>query len=474
MVDVLRVESPEPVRPAAGDDDPVAAAARAALDGRAVWHVNTTAVGGGVAELLRSAMVRHLRAGLDARWLVINADQEFFGITKQVHHLFHGSAGHGRPLGAKEAAVYERATREAAGEALAVMAPGDVVLLHDPQTLGMAPALRRAGLRVAWRSHIGTSVPGPLVTAAWEFLAPFLDHPERLVFSLPDYVPPGLADRRSVIIPPTIDETSDKCREMATDEVRGVLVVAGLLGGPAPAAGVLDADLARYARRRVTVWQDEPLPPDAPNVLQLSRWDPLKDMVGTLTAFVERVAPAVPGARLVLAGPDPADIADDPENLAVFRAALGARDALADDVRRRIHLVALGLADDQAELRANALVVNALQRHASVVAQKSLEEGFGLAVTEAMWKSRPVVGSAVGGIRSQMTHEVDGLLVDDPTDLATFGRQVARLLEDPALSERLGRTAHDHVTRRYLAVREFHDHLRLYTGLCAEPATQAP
>lgn len=472
MVDVNVVESPEPVRRAAAAD-PVVAAAREALGDRAVWHVNTTAVGGGVAELLRSAVPRHINAGLDARWLVMDADQEFFAITKQLHHLFHGSPGHGLRLGEAEAAVYARSTREAADKALAVMKPGDVVLLHDPQTLGMAPALRRAGLRVAWRSHIGTSAPGPLVTAAWEFLAPFLAEPRRLVFSLPQYVPPGLGDRRAVIIAPSIDETSDKCRPMAADEVRGVLVAIGLLGGPAPGPDAIDADLARYARRRVTVWQDEPLPPDAPTVVQLSRWDPLKDMVGTLAAFVDHVAPAVPGARLVLAGPDPADIADDPENLEVFRATLGERAALPEAIRRRVHLVALGLADDTAEVRANALVVNALQRHASVVAQKSLREGFGLAVTEAMWKSRPVVGSAVGGIRLQMTHDVNGLLVEDPADLPGFGRQVVRLLTDPALCEALGRAAHDHCAEHYLATREFHDHLRVYVDLCAEPVTEA-
>jgi trehalose synthase len=192
-------------------------------------------------------------------------------------------------------------------------------------------------------------------------------------------------------------------------------------------------------------------------------------MAGTLNAFVRHIAP-LSGAHLVLAGPDPADIADDPENMAVFAAVLRERAALPADVRRRVHLVGLGLANDTTELRANAVVVNALQRYATVIAQKSLEEGFGLAVTEAMWKARPLVASAVGGIRAQVTHEVTGLLVDDPADLPAFGHQVTRLLHDEGLRERLGRAARDHCALHYLAEREFRDHVRLYLDLCSASA----
>ncbi|MDX3224957.1 glycosyltransferase [Streptomyces sp. ME19-01-6] len=469
MVEITPVEVPAP-RSARCPRDTVVAAALDALGGRTVWHVNTTAVGGGVAELLRSAIPRHTRAGMRARWLVMNANQEFFGITKQLHHLFHGSPGDGRRLGEREFVTYERTTREAAAKSLAHMTPGDLVLLHDPQTLGMAPLLRQAGMRVAWRSHIGTSLPGPEVTAAWEFLEPFLQASFRCVFSLPEYVPPGLDTQHVVIIAPAIDDVSDKCRPMGEAEVRGVLTSIGLVGSPGAACmgeegEEIVASLAAYAARRVTVWQDEPLPPGAPTVLQLARWDPLKDMAGTLASFVRHINPAT-DAHLVLAGPDPTDVADDPENMAVFDAVLRERAALPADVRRRVHLVGLGLADDTAELRANAVVVNALQRHATVIAQKSLEEGFGLAVAEAMWKTRPLVASAVGGIRAQVTHEVTGLLVDDPTDLAAFGAQVTRLLRDEALRDRLGRAAHDHCALRYLAEREFRDHVLLYRDLC--------
>jgi trehalose synthase len=153
---------------------------------------------------------------------------------------------------------------------------------------------------------------------------------------------------------------------------------------------------------------------------------------------------------------------------------LRGRDALPPRLRERVHLVALGLADDPAELRANALVVNALQRHATVIAQKSLEEGFGLAVAEAMWKSRPLVATAVGGIGAQVTHGVSGLLVDDPTDLAAFGRETTRLLADAALRRRLGEAAHDRCAARSLAGRELRDLALLYLDLCGAPAPAAP
>jgi trehalose synthase len=466
MADITLIETPAEAGPTHVTEscrtDPVVAEARELLRGRTVWHVNTTAVGGGVAELLRRAMSWHADCGLRARWLVLTADPEFFAVTKQLHHLFHGSAGSGRPLEAADVALYGRTTRNAAAKAATLMAPGDIVVLHDPQTLGTAPALAAAGMRVAWRSHIGTGLGGPLVAAAWDFLAPFLDAPHRYVFHVPEYVPDRIDPRRTSIIAPGIDEASDKCRAMDAAEVGATLAAIRLSEGPTHAA---DQGVAAYATHRAAVVQDAPLPPDAPTVLQLARWDPLKDMAGTLAAFARHVAPET-DAHLVLAGPEPADIPDDPENLAVFRRLLSDRAALPAQVRERVHLVALGLADDPAELRANALIVNALQRRATVVAQKSLQEGFGLAVAEAMLKTRPVVAGAVGGIRRQIADGETGLLVDDPADLPAFGRAVTRLLGDPGLRDRIARAGRESCARNYLTGRELRDHATLYSGLC--------
>jgi trehalose synthase len=165
-------------------------------------------------------------------------------------------------------------------------------------------------------------------------------------------------------------------------------------------------------------------------------------------------------AHLVLAGPDPADIPDDPEGVSVFAEVRRLRDGMPADVRARIHLVVLTLRD----LKANALVVNAIQRYSTVVVQKSFEEGFGLAVTEAMWKSRPIVASAVGGLITQLTDGVDGLLVD-PVDLRAFGDAVNLLLAEPSYATRLGAAAHEKCRSSFLATRELTDYLRLYLSL---------
>jgi trehalose synthase len=254
---------------------------------------------------------------------------------------------------------------------------------------------------------------------------------------------------------------------MAEEEAAALLAAAGLTPGR---GGGLPERVAGYAASRVRVLQDEPLPPGAPVVLQLSRWDPLKDMAGVLAGFAEHVAPHG-DAHLVLAGPDPDDIPDDPENRAVFDEVLARHRALPPLVRRRVHLLVLGLADDEAETEANALVVNALQRRAAVVVQKSLREGFGLSVTEAMWKRRPVVAGAVGGIREQVADGVHALLLRDPADLAAFGAATTALLRDRRLRERLVDAAERRCRERFLVQRELADYARLYLALTGDGTT---
>lgn len=236
---------------------------------------------------------------------------------------------------------------------------------------------------------------------------------------------------------------------MGPDEVASVLHAIGLqdLDASSPALGIgAGARLLHDAR----------LPADTSAVLQLSRWDPLKDMLGVLRAFVEHVAP-VTSAHLVLAGPDPDEVADDLENRAVLNDVVHAVARLPEWLRRRIHLLVLSLR----ARHANALIVNALQRRATVVAQKSLEEGFGLAVTEAMHKRRPVVAGDVGGIREQMVDRSHGLLVP-PHDLAAFGAAVRELLDNPALAARLAKAGGEHCERYFLVAREHEQYARLF------------
>jgi trehalose synthase len=212
--------------------------------------------------------------------------------------------------------------------------------------------------------------------------------------------------------------------------------------------------------RRAQMDEDEPLREDTPVVLQVSRWDALKDPIGVIRGFAEHV-PAETGAHLVYAGPAVEAVADDPEGLQTLRAAIALRHQLPEAARRRIHLASLPMED----INENAIMVNALQRHAAVVTQKSLAEGFGLTVAEAMWKGRPVIASRIGGIQEQIVDGETGILLDDPRDLASFGAAITGLLADPASAEAMGRRARERVRDHFTSVRNLMDYLRLVTRL---------
>jgi trehalose synthase len=197
-----------------------------------------------------------------------------------------------------------------------------------------------------------------------------------------------------------------------------------------------------------------------PLVVQVSRWDPLKDMVGVMTAFAEHVAGAG-SAHLLLVGPVVTGVADDPEGAATFERCIEVWRRLPHAERSRIHLACLPM-QDAVE---NAIMVNAIQRHASVVTQKSLAEGFGLTVAEAMWKGRPIVASAVGGIVDQIESGEHGLLVDDPRDPAEFGLAVRRLLDDPPYAELLGENARQRATAEFLGDRHLEQYAQLFERL---------
>jgi trehalose synthase len=437
------------------------AATRAALGDATVWHVNSTATGGGIAELLHSSIGWHERAGVRARWMVVSGSPEYFALTKQLHDMLHGLDAPGSRPGPAERALYARTTAAQARAALDVIRPGDVVVLHDPQPLGMAPILSDAGARVIWRTHIGTRRRDQQVDDGWQFLRPFLAGCRRFVFSARAYAPAFVPPDRTVVVHPSIDPGSAKCADLDDGTVTQIMRNIGLqFPDPPPSAASADAAAADAAAVRIV--QDRPVPAGAEMILQVARWDRLKDIPGTLTAYARYIAPMTQ-AELVLAGPDPADIPDDPVGRRIFEEVVRQRQALAPAVRARIHLAVLGLRDQLG----NARIVNALQRRATVVTQKSLEEGFGLAVTEAMWKRRGVVASAVGGITEQITDHLHGLLVPDPRDLRRFADEVCTLLHDPVLRSRLAEAGHAVVAERFLAGRELSDYARLYREVAA-------
>ena len=439
--------------------------ARSLLAGRAIWNFNSTAQGGGVAEMLTVLLAYGRGAGVDTRWLVLDGDSEFFAITKRIHNMLHGSPGDGGELGAEQLAHFLDVSRANAAEAVSMVRADDLVLLHDPQTAGLVAPLRETGARVAWRCHIGSGMVTPETEAAWSFLRPLIEPADAFVFSRPSYVPAWLPPPRVRIIAPSIDPFSTKNVQLEPFEVGAALRQAGLVDLPADEGSLV------FGRRRGTAGSvrphhdlllgEGPIPGDARVIMQLSRWDRLKDMTGVLTGVASHLDNLPDDVHLLLAGPDVVGVADDPEGAAILQACRSLREGLPAAARERIHLCCLPM-DDVDE---NAHLVNALQHHAAVVLQKSLAEGFGLTVTEPMWKSRPVVASAVGGIPDQIEDGVSGILLHDPADVGALTEAVAKLLADPERAAAIGAAAHERVRDYFLGDRHLVQWVQLFDGV---------
>ena len=432
--------------------------ARETFKGRVIWQVNSTAAGGGVAELLRSLLAYSRGAGVDTRWVVIAGNPAFFEVTKRIHNNLHGAPGDGGDLGETERRIYEDALAESIDELAEVAGPSDVVVLHDPQTAGAVNRLHEMGVPVIWRCHVGLDTPNEYARRAWNFLLPYVREADAYVFSREAFVWEGLDRDKIELIAPSIDAFSPKNEDLDADTVRSILDAAGIVpdgGGEHPVFTRQDGSPGRVDRQAELV-QAAPLGIEDRMVLQVSRWDRLKDPLGVIRGFAEHVT-AETGAHLVYAGPAVAAVADDPEGKEVLEESIKAWQELPGKVRERIHLACLPM-DDGEE---NAAIVNALQRHADVVVQKSLAEGFGLTVAEAMWKARPVVASRIGGIQDQIEDGVSGVLLDDPADLEEYGVAVRGLLDSPADAERMGGEAMRRVRHDFLGSRSLVQYYRL-------------
>lgn len=435
--------------------------AQGLLRGRTVWSVNSTPRGGGVAEMLQSLLPYVRGAGIDARWIVIEGSEPFFRLTKRLHNMLHGFPGDGRGLSRSDQRLYAGTCAANARGLADLVADGDLVLLHDPQTAGMAEPLRARGARVVWRCHVGADEVTPPVCAARSFLIPFVHHAEAAVFSRAAHRWEGLEGLLVEVIAPSIDAFSPKNQPLAPDVACSILEDAGVQAGASPAAPAFvrhDGSAGRVVRQ-ADLHGSASLEAGVPVIAQVSRWDALKDAAGVMTAFCDRIAPAG-DAHLVLAGPAGAAVSDDPEAAAVLRHAIGTRERCARRVRGRIHLLSLPMEDGEE----NAAIVNALQRRASVVVQKSLAEGFGLTVAEAMWKARPVVASRVGGIRDQIVDGRSGRLVA-PTDLDGFADAATSLLADPSRAWLMGAAARERVRDHFLAARHLEQYVDLFARL---------
>ena len=332
------------------------------------------------------------------------------------------------------------------------VAPRDIVVLHDPQAAGLIQHVRTSS-KVVWRCHVGRDTPNESTDIGWEFLREFIADADAFVFSREAYAPHWLDRDRLWVIAPSIDPFSAKNIDMTPDVARSVLVSAGLL---AETSGRVDAGAVSLG--------GAPLSPGDRFVVQVSRWDRLKDMAGVMTGFgLLDAAAGLDDVHLVLAGPETSGVSDDPEAAEVLTECERLWHGLPARTRDRIHLATVSMRDAQE----NALIINAMQRLADVVVQKSLVEGFGLTVTEAMWKGRPVVASGVGGIRDQITHGVDGLLIDDPYDLPSFAETLWTVLVDESMADRLGSGARERVLDEYVGDRHLERYVHLLVTLVA-------
>jgi trehalose synthase len=441
----------------------LAETAKTALEGRTVWNISSTAAGGGVSEMLHR-LVRYARgAGVACRWVVVEGNPDFFAVTKRVHNRLHGERGDDGALGDAERAVCQRMADANAGPLARMVGRDDVVIVHDPQPLALAPRVRQVCTRLIWRCHVGTEITNRWTDEAWAFLRPWVDAADAAVFSRADYLPSWLGAGRAHIIAPAIDPLSAKNQIIDEGTCLAILGRAGIVDHPPDGAAFVDSDDRRHevTIEATVVREGDRLRPDVPVVAQVSRWDRLKDMGGVLRGFVDGRVGERTGAHLLLVGPDVAGVTDDPEGKAVLDECVAAWKAMPADVRATASLVTLPMDD----LEANGAAVNAVQRHARVVAQKSLREGFGLTVSEAMWKGTPVVGSAVGGIQDQIRDGIDGLLVADPTDLGDFAEAVASLLADPERARAMGEAAHERVRDNFLADRDLGQWMELFGDL---------
>lgn len=372
------------------------------LKGRRIQHVNSTKIGGGVAEILARLVPLLTELGLPSRWDVIHGDAAFFRVTKTVHNALHG----------QPAAFTRRDARtflDTTARALKTFAwDGDIIFIHDPQPAGLIQAKPAHGGRWIWRCHVDVSAPRLEV---WRFLERFVNRYDAAVFSAPQFAQ-RLAIRQ-FLIAPSIDPLSDKNRELAPETIQAVL-------------------------QRLAIPMDKPL------VTQVSRFDRLKDPVGVIEAF--RLVRRTADCRLLLVG---GGASDDPEGAQVVA-----------EVRTRAH-------DDPdilvRELPPTSHVeINALQRASAVIIQKSLREGFGLTVSEALWKGKPVVASAVGGIPLQIAHKHSGLLCRS-IEGAAFA--VKQLLNSPRYAQQLGERGREHVRQNFLLTRHLKEYLLLLVAV---------
>jgi trehalose synthase len=443
----------------------IAAVARERIGNRRIWMVNSTARGGGVAEMMPTMITLLRDLGFRAEWAVIDTELDaFFDLTKQIHNLIHGAGSPELPPGSRE--LFELENRRNAAELAEHMSDGDLLAVHDPQPIPLAGILRETlELPTVWRCHIGLDEDLPQTRAAWDFLQPYADAYDRAVFTATDYIPDYFRDRAEIITP-ALDPLGPKSMELRFHKVVEILANSGLTVKPGPMVQPPFDDLVQRLQgdgqyRSAALWDDIGLL-TRPIFTQVSRWDRLKGFRPLIDAFVHMKTEAAANAgeddswsfrrrlslaRLVLAGPDPSSIQDDPEGQEVLQELHDTYLALPPEMQDDVALITLPMSSR----RKNALIVNALQRASSVIVQNSIREGFGLTVTEGMWKGIPVLtNSKACGTRQQIVDGVHGRLVADPENIEELAAAMMDMMVDEERRDVWGRNAQRRVHEEFL------------------------
>lgn len=369
------------------------------LSGRVVQHVNSTAVGGGVAEILNRMVPLLNQLGVNTRWDVIKGGGQFFEVTKKFHNAIHGKK---QDISRRDFEIFMETSEENINS---FDMKGDIVFIHDPQPVALVA--RKAGNKWIWRCHIDASNPDKKV---WRFLLKFILQYDSAVFSSPSFTRP--MDIRQFLISPSIDPLSDKNIELPKETI--------------------DAVLRKYE-----------IPVDKPLVTQISRFDRLKDPLGVIQAY-KQVKKHI-DCRLLLAG---GGAADDPEGAQVLA-------EVREEAEKDGDIIVL-------LMEQNDIEVNALQRASTVIMQKSLKEGFGLTVSEGLWKGKPVIASNVGGIPLQIKHKYSGMLCNS-IDGAAFA--LKQLLNNPFYAAKLGENGREHIRNNFLITRHLKEYMLLFLSL---------
>lgn len=444
------------------------------LKGRRLVMVNSTARGGGVAEMMPRMVSMLNELGLETVWYVMNTDEQaFFSLTKRIHNLIHGQGRAG--LGPEDRAVYEKVNDENAADLKRYLRPDDILAIHDPQPMGMARMIKEeTKVATVWRCHIGLDRHTEETRDAWLFLKEYADGFDRGVFSAAEYIP-DFFTRKSRVIFPAIDPLGHKNRELPIHKLSGILANADLIAAEHP---VLSPAFPDRATRLQANGEFAPATQPtglgllySPIITQISRWDKLKGFRPLMEGFVrmkreldrnrmnlnERQKRRRELMKLVLAGPDPASIQDDPEGKETLRELCETYVALPPEHQRDIALLTLPMQSR----KYNALMVNALQRCSSVVVQNSLREGFGLTVAEAMWKGVPVLGSTACGIRQQIRDGVDGLLIKDATNPEEVADKLSGMMNREFERWQWGRNGQRRVSSEFLVFKQLRNWLSL-------------